>query len=220
MNDISMHLTSYTVQNAILDLATADPSLGYIEALRAESARLLKETGRWWTRQALRKLELVDSVVRESMRLTPFSSVGLPRTVISHCGLTVQQGKDKSFHVTFGTVLAIPVDPIYFGDMIYPNAKQLQPFRFTQPGAVRDIIDDAASASTAGEGLGSNGHVSWHYTTPATTTPVESSKNQKKKSATVDDAFLGFGFQGHACPGRFFAINEVKIFRGTHGPTL
>lgn len=45
MNDISMYLMSYTVQNLILDLATADPLLGYIEALRAEIACVLKEAG-------------------------------------------------------------------------------------------------------------------------------------------------------------------------------
>ena len=32
-----------------------------------------------------------------------------------------------------------------------------------------------------------------------------------KSSATLDDAFLGFGFGRHACPGRFFALNEMKV---------
>jgi len=33
-----------------------------------------------------------------------------------------------------------------------------------------------------------------------------------KSAATLDRAFLGFGFGRHACPGRFFAIHEIKIF--------
>jgi hypothetical protein len=81
VNDISMHSTGYTVKNVILDLVRQDPSLGYIEALREESARVLKEAGDSWTRLAVTKLHLVDSTIRESMRLSPFFSVGLPRRV-------------------------------------------------------------------------------------------------------------------------------------------
>lgn len=79
MNDISLHSTSYTAQNVILDLASADPSI--ITILREESARVLKEAGGKWTRQAVTKLRLIDSTIRESMRMTPFNSIGLPRTV-------------------------------------------------------------------------------------------------------------------------------------------
>lgn len=191
MNDISMHSTSYTVQNVIQDLAAADPSLGYIETLRAEAARVLKEAGGSWTRQAVTKLELVDSTVRESMRLSPFNSVGLPRTVISPHGITVQQGKEQSFSLPRGTLLTIPVEPIHYDDMIYPNARQFQPFRFAQPGAVRDIVDHAVSASSTSEDLaGTKVHVDGTNATPTARTTDESSQKQKK-SATIDDAFLG-----------------------------
>ena len=81
MNDISMHSTSYTVQNLLLDLASSNPSLGYIEALREEAARVFNEAGGSWTRQSVQKLKLIDSTIRESMRMTPFNCVGLPRTV-------------------------------------------------------------------------------------------------------------------------------------------
>lgn len=81
LNDVSMHSTGYTAQHVILDLASQDPSLGYIEALREEAGNVLKEAGGTWTRQAVTKLNLVDSTIRESMRLSPFFSVGLPRTV-------------------------------------------------------------------------------------------------------------------------------------------
>lgn len=37
-------------------------------------------------------------------------------------------------------------------------------------------------------------------------------KSQKTLSSlTADTKFLGFGFGTHACPGRFFALNEVKL---------
>lgn len=183
MNDISMHSTSYTVQSLILDLATADPSLGYIEALRVESARVLKEADGSWTRQAVTKLKLVDSAVRESMRLTPFNSVSLPRTVISPHGITIQQGittqqgKEQSFHVPQGTILAGPVEPIHFDEIIYPNAMQFQPSRLTQPGAVRDIIADAVRASSTGEALGRNSHI--HGTAVTSQEPSQAKKEER-----------------------------------------
>jgi hypothetical protein len=68
-------------QNFILDLFSTDPALGYVEILRAECARVLEEAGGTWTRAAVIKLTLVDSAIRESMRLQPFAIVGLPRTV-------------------------------------------------------------------------------------------------------------------------------------------
>ncbi|KAI0481797.1 ent-kaurene oxidase [Xylaria cf. heliscus] len=200
MNDISMHSTSYTVQNVILDLAAEDPSHGYIEALREESARVLREAGGSWTRHAVTKLDLVDSTIRESMRLSPFNSVGLPRTVIDPHGITVQQG-ESTWNIPCGTILTIPVEPIHYDDSIYPSAKQFQPFRFAQPGAVRDIVDHAVEATVT-----DGGHNTVVEESASGTEP------KQKKSATIDDSFLGFGFGKHACPGRFFALNEVKIF--------
>lgn len=32
-----------------------------------------------------------------------------------------------------------------------------------------------------------------------------------KAAVTLDDAFLGFGAGKHACPGRFFAVHEMKL---------
>jgi hypothetical protein len=81
VNDISLHSTSFTVQNVILDLFSSDPALGYVDALRDEAASVLAKFGGSWTRDAVRELKLIDSMIRESMRLNPFAIVGLPRTV-------------------------------------------------------------------------------------------------------------------------------------------
>jgi hypothetical protein len=81
VNDISLHSTSFTVQNVILDLFSSDPAMGYVEALRDEAASVLAKSGGVWTRDAVRDLKLIDSMIRESMRLNPFAIVGLPRTV-------------------------------------------------------------------------------------------------------------------------------------------
>jgi cytochrome P450 len=81
VNDISLHSTSFTVQNVILDLFSSDPELGFVDALREEAASVFAKFGGSWTRDAVRELKLIDSMIRESMRLNPFAIVGLPRTV-------------------------------------------------------------------------------------------------------------------------------------------
>lgn len=65
----------------ILDLYSSDPSLGYVDTLREEATGVLAKAGGSWTRDAVRDLKLIDSMIRESMRLNPFAIVGLPRTV-------------------------------------------------------------------------------------------------------------------------------------------
>ncbi|KAI1334214.1 ent-kaurene oxidase [Xylariaceae sp. FL0016] len=196
INDISLHSTSYTTMNVILELASADPSLGYIEALREESARVLKEAGGKWTRKAVTKLNLVDSTIRESMRLTPFNSVGLPRTVVNPHGTVVDNGS-SSLRVPCGASVVIPVQPIHYDNELYPRATTFDPFRFARPTSFSNILD-SIDATSPSPGTGEKAR--------------DSGEDKVKSSATVDDAFLGFGFGKHACPGRFFALNEVKIF--------
>lgn len=192
-----MYSTAYTSQNVILDLASSDPSSGYIDALREESARVLKEAGGSWTRQAVTKLKLVDSAIRESMRIRPFNSVGVPRTVAVPDGVSVPHGSSQ-LHLPLGTIVTLPVEPIHMDNDIYPDAEQYHPFRFAQPGAVRSIFETNTFRSEE-DSRADNG-------TPKGT------EAKQKSSVTLDDAFLGFGFGRSACPGRFFVMNEVKIF--------
>ncbi|KAI0546095.1 ent-kaurene oxidase [Xylaria curta] len=195
MNDISLHSTSYTAQNVILDLACADPSV--IPILREESARVLKEARGNWTRQAVAKLKLVDSTIRESMRLTPFNSVGLPRTVIQSHGITVEQDKSV-MNIPCGSKVMIPVEAIHYDDSVYPDAKTFKPFRFADASAIRNILDSFGDASSE-----------------ENKAAQQPQQTKQKSGATIDEAFLGFGFGLHACPGRFFALNEIKIFIAT-----
>ncbi|KAI1822650.1 cytochrome P450 [Xylaria intraflava] len=189
LNDISMHSTSFTAANVILDLASADPSLGYIKALREESARVLKAAGGSWTRQAVSELQLIDSAIRESMRMSPFNSIGVPRTVIDPHGITVQQGS-SAMKLPQGTIIGVPVAPIQYDERFYPNATEFRPFRFASDAALHKNLSPPHQAPTRSSGSVAEG----------------------KASVMIDETFLHFGFGKHACPGRFFALNEVKLF--------
>lgn len=189
VNDISLHSTSYTVQNMILDLYSCEQSESLVADLRDECASALKEAGGSWTRAAVEKLKLVDATIRESMRLTPFASIGLPRTVMDPHGISLESPTGK-INVPQGTVIAVPMDPIHKDETIYPEARRFNPLRFTQPDANRDIFDHFNP--------GNDGDA------PA--------PRKASSTATLDNAFLGFGFGKFACPGRFFALNELKLF--------
>ncbi|KAF2175388.1 cytochrome P450 [Zopfia rhizophila CBS 207.26] len=96
----------------------------------------------------------------------------------------------NNVHVPQGTLLAIAMQPVQVDEAIYPDAHRFNAFRFTQPGAVRNIMDPI---------------------TPKENTERQGEQKQKS-TVTLDDSFLGFGFGKHTCPGRFFALNEMKIY--------
>ncbi|KAL3486287.1 cytochrome P450 [Aspergillus germanicus] len=174
LNVVSLHSTSYTVQNLILDLASTDPKLQVIEALREECATVLEESGGTWTFDAVKKLRLLDSAIRESIRLMPFANVGLPRTVVHPMGLPLQ---NPPVILPRGTILSLALGATQHDVSFYDHPNDFDAFRFAR-----------TSSSSGGKG-------SSHQTS----------------AVTPDDRYLGFGFGRHACPGRFFAVAEIKL---------
>ncbi|KAI0179430.1 cytochrome P450 [Hypoxylon sp. FL1284] len=128
-NNVSLHSTTLTVHNLMLSLVTSDPSLGYIEALGEECDKALSDAGGIWNLEAVRKLRLLDSAIRESMRVMPFASVAMARTVVDPNGIFIENGKSGMI-IPQGTILASPMESIHCDDAIYPDARRFNPFRF------------------------------------------------------------------------------------------
>ncbi|KAI2466921.1 cytochrome P450 [Annulohypoxylon bovei var. microspora] len=178
------------MHNLILDLVSSDPAKGYVEALREECEQVIKEAGGSWTFEAINKLKLVDSAIRESIRFTPITSVGLPRTVVHPDGIQLENSDVK---IPYGTTLATPMEAIHYDEEIYKNARQFDAFRFAHPEAVNKIFEAFHGQNFL---TGEKAHLN----------------NKPRSSLSLDDAFVGFGFGKHGCPGRYFALNEMKIF--------
>ncbi|CAH0051930.1 unnamed protein product [Clonostachys solani] len=198
INDVSLHTTSFTMQDFILNLFSTNSSFGYVEILREECVAALEESGGRWDRSAIDKLRLVDSAIRESMRLSPVGQIMLPRKVIHPDGLVLDNAKDP---VPFGTDVSVPIEPIHHDESIYENALSYEPFRFAPIDAVEKVLgrfSDEQRASFKGN-MG---------------TSVDIQRKPKPRMTVVlDETFLGFGVSGkHACPGRFFALVEMKLF--------
>ncbi|KAJ0415833.1 cytochrome P450 [Aspergillus carlsbadensis] len=180
LNMVSLHSTSFTVQNLVLDLASTDPELNVIGTLREECATVLEESGGTWTAEAVKKLRFLDWAIRESIRLTPFGNIGLPRTVVHPTGLPLQ---NPPLTLPQGTILALALGPAHRDGTLYPRPNDFDAFRFARAPSSRGL---------RGSGSGSSG-------------------TDQTSAVTPDDKFLGFGFGRHACPGRFFAVAEIKL---------
>lgn len=124
MNMVSIHTSSLTFTNVLLDLVSSKPE--YIEELRTEVSTMLNETGGVWTKATLSRLVKLDSVFRESARLNTSVAVGLRRKVVAKEGIRTPSG----VHIPHGNVCAVPSLAILTDEKLYPEADKFMPFRF------------------------------------------------------------------------------------------
>lgn len=101
------------------------------------------------------------------------------------------------------------MDAIHRDEAIYPHANRFNPFRFTQPSLLRSILDSLNPEQSGGKPTSSHSRTEKENTSIS---QITASGSKVKSTVALDDTFLGFGFGKHACPGRFFALNEMKIF--------
>ncbi|KUI57329.1 Ent-kaurene oxidase [Cytospora mali] len=160
----SIHVTSTTVTHLWFDLA-ARPD--YMRILRQEIEQLMA-TGGVLDKTSIPRLRKLDSFMKESMRINPFSVTGFSRKVMQD--LTLSDGTILPKGITITT----PVSQISMDPDIYPNPEIFDGLRFyklrEQPG----------------------------------------NETRHQFVATNKDC-LNWGHGPRACPGRFFANNEIKL---------
>ncbi|KAL2019156.1 hypothetical protein VTK56DRAFT_10028 [Thermocarpiscus australiensis] len=172
LNFAAIHTSSFSITNAILDLAASKQE--YIDELRSEIESVLAEYGGEWNKRALARMEKLDSVFRESARLNSFATVGMSRRVVAKDGLVTPSG----VKVPRGATIAVPSYPVLHDSDVYPDAHEFKPFRFAEQRS-----DEK----------------------------VEYVKRATKAFASTSNEYLAFGHGRNACPGRFFAANELKL---------
>ncbi|KAJ5822380.1 Cytochrome P450 [Penicillium robsamsonii] len=131
----AMHTTSDLLKQAILDICM-HPDL--IPVLRDEAHKAVEESG--WTTAGLFKMQLLDSAIKETLRLKPGSLVNLERKALKDVtlpnGLTIPRGTN------------VAVDSSMMWDpAIYPNPSSYDAYRFLR---LRESGNTAAAlASTS-----------------------------------------------------------------------
>ncbi|KAI0150983.1 cytochrome P450 [Pestalotiopsis sp. NC0098] len=157
--------TASTTLMIVFDLMDRPESM---KEVKEEMARVREECGEKVTRQALGKLVIFDSFIKESQRIKPINQLSMHRLAAQDYtfkdGLKVSAGTD----IAFASEL-IGIDPDIWG----ADATQFDPHRFLR---MREAGDLARSQATS-----------------------------------ISDDMMPFGNGNHSCPGRFLAVDAIKI---------
>ena len=163
----AMHTTSNTITHIFFDLA-AHPE--YLEPLREEIVEVQRtEPLGILSKASMARLRKMDSFMKESQRLNPFSSTGFSRKIKTD--ITMKDGTVFPKHAT----VTVPVGCIATDPAIYPDPETFDGLRFYK---------------LRGENKANDG---------------------KYQYVATNKEYLYWGQGVHACPGRLFAANEIKI---------
>lgn len=191
LNMVAIHTTSMVTSNTLMDLYTSPHVKETVAGLREEAERVLKASNGEWSKDAVNNLLRVDSTIRETMRQTGLGDTGLPRLVKDPNGIDLSGG----LHIPYGVRVIVPAYAIHTDTSLYgETAKEWDAFRFSRP--MEDFRAQQAQKQAASH-------------TSEDLSKVLDLKN-RGLIVTTDD-FFSFGFGKHACPGRFFASQEMKL---------
>ncbi|KIW95735.1 uncharacterized protein Z519_04320 [Cladophialophora bantiana CBS 173.52] len=194
VNFASVHTTSFIGTNALLDILAAPLNERVLETLRKEALDTMEQdaasgpAARMWSRTGIAKMHYLDSALRESSRRASIIGVGVNMKVVAPGGITTPDGT----HLPEGCMVATHSWGCHNDEKLYAGAGKYKPFRFVE---LKDKISTGASdgdrdkADREKEYL-DKAHLSFIATSPS---------------------YLGFGHGRHACPGRFFAAQELKL---------
>lgn len=108
------------------DILHSDNGLHLYEALREEAESLLKGQDDWNDIATFNSMQVLDSVIRESLRYHPMLIKGLTKEVVRNGGLDLPNGT----HVPQGTWVGVPVLGIHRDERYYKNPDSYDPFRY------------------------------------------------------------------------------------------
>ncbi|EXJ93891.1 hypothetical protein A1O1_02284 [Capronia coronata CBS 617.96] len=234
-NFAAVHTTSFIGTNVILDILSAPLDEGVVDKLRAEAIQTMdtestsnpnvkdpSNVTKMWSRSSLTKMHYLDSALRESSRRASIIGVGINHKVISPGGVTTPDGT----HLPEGSMVAVHSWGLHNDENLYSRAGTYKPFRFVE---LKENIGRRSGEEDAGEGGNGSERKSNDCIKNTKTVNTDHEEDQvaereKEKDAArvyLDQAhlqfiatsptYLGFGHGRHACPGRFFAANELKL---------
>ncbi|KAI1206320.1 cytochrome P450 [Annulohypoxylon truncatum] len=180
----SVHTTLLRMVNVLYDIIAAGPTL--LDELLSE-INTVAENG--WDVNAYDKLHRLDSVLRESQRLSPPTTLGMKR--LFKKPHTFHDGT----HVPAGTYAALPIHAIENDAAHTPDPEVYDGLRSFRAREQFEQQSNAAAADKSGNVDNNNKLASakeFQFSTPTRTV-------------------LNFGYGKAACPGRFFASVVIKM---------
>jgi cytochrome P450 len=137
--------------NLLLDLAAFDETEALFEHMRRDiAAELAAEKGAW-NKLSLSRMAILDSTVRESMRLGGFVSRGVVKTVVAKEGIKIPGV--PGLHLPYGAKVGIHAFPVHYDKDIYAEPETFTPLRFCGNGTVKINTDHDLSKTKHGPAL-------------------------------------------------------------------
>jgi cytochrome P450 len=183
----AIHTTSMTATNILYTLAVTPE---YIEPLREEIRYVMSQNGGEITTRALQGMEKMDSYMKEVTRVyTP----GISKSIC----LTPESTSCKPNNISSASFTRRVLKPITLS-----NAQHIP------AGAMLEVPSAAVYSDATHYPDSASFDGFRHYKLRRSGTAVDHARNQ---FVTSNETNLGFGYGRHACPGRFFAANEIKM---------
>lgn len=221
----SFHQTAAAATNVIFNILASDKEFNTIALLReeiasvfprecyaippptAQSAKNEKKTD-GWTKVSLAKLVLMDSVMRETTRMYSFIQRSVVRTVVAdNIHSPVIDGEDGSndartisVPLPKGTMISILTRSTYLDPNAFDDPLKFKPWRFA------NRRQGAGNVGPHSEQGGDDSSVA----ASSTRTAASTAARQTFTTTSVNNLLFGHG--RHACPGRFVAEAEIKMF--------
>lgn len=125
----AIHTTVITLHALFLDLLASDPSQNYLSIIREETSSVLQsEPNGIWTKHGLARLYRTDSAIRESMRLSTFSTGLTHRKVVAKDGIT---NPFEGWHAPYGSILMANMSVQHDAE-IYEDPQKYDALRFSR----------------------------------------------------------------------------------------
>jgi cytochrome P450 len=182
---------AYVFGHCVLDLYGSADRDDFIGGLEAECRQVSATYDGLASKEAVDRLYRVDSVIRESMRVSDIAITALARDVV---GKPLDLG--NGIQIPQGTRVVFPTQAIHQDADHYTDPLRFDAFRFSRPF-------EGISTSNGNIGSSKNDHRS---------SGERTGKNIPERDTlnTITPSFLAFGYGKHACPGRYFATQTMK----------
>ncbi|KAI0525582.1 cytochrome P450 [Xylaria bambusicola] len=192
----SIHTTSNLTTDCIYDLAVHQDMQ---DILRDEVAEAFAEDDAWERKDTIGRLKKMDSFIKESQRLSS-NITSFIRKVMKPIDLS------DGTHLPSGTSVLTPLAGMSSDERYFSDPEVFDGLRFWK------LRQQKSPSSTRSPSPSSTSSTTTHRkssTSPRSSSPANNSS--KYQFTSIGDTNQNFGLGKHACPGRFFAAQEIKI---------
>jgi cytochrome P450 len=177
----AIHTTSDMLTQVLYDICACD---GLVEEMRREIVNVIRAEG--WTKMTLNQLKLMDSVLKESQRLKPTTIGMFPWFAVRMVGWNTDYKAATMRRMTIKPLTLTDGTTVPKNNILFVSCERMwDPAVYPSP----EKFDPHRYLQLR--------EVPGHETSAQLVAP--------------SPEHMGFGLGKHACPGRFFAANELKI---------